>query len=103
MKVAIDTLNQEPLRVVEDIPAEQWGMDSFDITFVDTIHVVGDFTGLTNAAVATQALKVLPTVAGARSPCRRVVDDPRRGLRGFDERRGFAAGPEGPAYGGLGR
>jgi len=44
VKVAIETLNEEPFRVEEDIVAQEWGMDSFDIKFIDTIHVTADFT-----------------------------------------------------------
>ena len=66
------------------------------------------------AADSPQALKDLPTVAGAvivveagRSRpaargaivCRRAVYGPRLRLCGSDGRRGFAAGPEGPAHG----
>jgi len=44
MKIPIFELNQEALTKKENIPASSWGMDSFDVTFVDDIEIEAKFT-----------------------------------------------------------
>ena len=39
MKIEVEKLQDEELTLTEDIPAESWEMDSFDIKFVDDIHM----------------------------------------------------------------
>ena len=39
VKVAVDRIKQEPTELKETIPAKEWGMDSFDIEFVDDILI----------------------------------------------------------------
>lgn len=44
MKVAIETLHEEPTRLQEEINPQSWDMDSFDVKFVETISLTADFT-----------------------------------------------------------
>jgi len=43
MKIEVDKIKREPLRICEDIPAGNWDIDSFDIKFLKNIRLVGDF------------------------------------------------------------
>ncbi|MCD6228017.1 MAG: DUF177 domain-containing protein [Candidatus Omnitrophica bacterium] len=44
MKVAVNKIPQEGLLLEEDVSAQSWDMDSFDIKFVDNIHMVCEFS-----------------------------------------------------------
>jgi uncharacterized protein len=44
MRVAINSIVDEGIQIEEDIEAEAWDMDSFDVKFVDKIHIKCDFS-----------------------------------------------------------
>jgi len=39
MKIAVDKIKDEPIELIEDIPATSWQIDSFDVKFSDDIHI----------------------------------------------------------------
>jgi uncharacterized protein len=39
MKIEVEKIKEKGLEIEEDIPAHLWGMDSFDVKFVDNIHL----------------------------------------------------------------
>ena len=43
MKIALNEINDQEIVLTQDIPARLWEMDSADIKFLDSIHVVGKF------------------------------------------------------------
>lgn len=40
MRIAVDRINEEGVRLEEEIEASRWDMDSFDIKFVNKIHII---------------------------------------------------------------
>jgi len=44
MKIEVERIDSEPLHVQENIPASIWDLDSFDVKFVDDIHLSCNFS-----------------------------------------------------------
>ena len=44
MKISVESIKETPITLEEDIDAKNWDMDSFDIHFVDKIHIKCDFS-----------------------------------------------------------
>ncbi|MBN3040011.1 MAG: DUF177 domain-containing protein [Candidatus Omnitrophica bacterium] len=43
MKVAVEKISSEPLRLEQEIAPGLWDVDSYDIVFADPIHIAADF------------------------------------------------------------
>ncbi|MBD3264802.1 MAG: hypothetical protein GF375_06845 [Candidatus Omnitrophica bacterium] len=43
MKVSVEDLKRKEMTVSEDIPAADWDMDSFDVKFLNDLHIVCKF------------------------------------------------------------
>jgi len=66
MRVALEKLNDNPLEVCEDIPAERWELDSSDIKFTDSIRVCVTFTKTTTDIVVKAAVTTHKDIVCAR-------------------------------------
>lgn len=44
MRISVESIKETPVTFEEDIEAKNWDMDSFDIHFVDKIHIKCDFS-----------------------------------------------------------
>ncbi len=52
MKIAIDKIKEEPINLVEDIPAKNWEIDSFDVKFPGDIHVESSFSKVSREIIS---------------------------------------------------
>lgn len=43
MQVEVEEIKSSPLKVIEDIDAQSWDLDSFDVKFINNIHLEGWF------------------------------------------------------------
>jgi len=53
MKVKLDNLRDEEIILTEDIPSSNWEMDSFDVQFIDDIHLECTFKRLGKEILVT--------------------------------------------------
>lgn len=44
MRIEVEKIKKRPLTLEEDIKASQWDLDSFDVKFIDNIHLLCEFT-----------------------------------------------------------
>ncbi len=52
MRVAVERVKDKAIELKEDIPAKVWDMDSFDVEFVDNIHIDCKFTKVNTEIIA---------------------------------------------------
>ncbi len=53
MKIAVKKITERGIGLKEKIPAESWNLDGFDIKFVDSIKIQGQFKKIYNEVISS--------------------------------------------------
>ncbi|MEI8349742.1 MAG: DUF177 domain-containing protein [Candidatus Omnitrophota bacterium] len=73
MKVEIERIDSEPLTLQEDIPVTGWDLDSFDVKFVDAIHLVCSFARFDKEIIVEAVVTVHRNIC-----CSRCLEEKRQ-------------------------
>lgn len=68
MRVAVDGIRDE-LVLEEDVPASSWEMDSFDIKFVDNVHITCKFSKIYKEILASGSVTFQRDITCSRCLC----------------------------------
>ncbi|MFH1503780.1 MAG: DUF177 domain-containing protein [Candidatus Omnitrophota bacterium] len=70
MKVSVESIGNDILKVSEDIPAESWEMDSQDVKFVNNIHLDCKFRKADGEIFAEASITICREITCSRCLCR---------------------------------